>query len=117
MALLFGIRAIFFERLGLLINIVDDLGYVTCRPRNILVAPPWTTTKRHQLKEVQHRDKILAINEFNFPFPRFDILLKEGAIILRLHGFKVVSIIGLNSDLARVGALGLLVDHCCSTPA
>ncbi len=45
MALFFGIKAIVFERLGLLTNIVDDLGYVMCRPRNILVAPPWTTTK------------------------------------------------------------------------
>ncbi len=67
--------------------------------------------KRHQLKKVQHRDEILAINEFNFPFPRFDILLKEGTIILRLHGFKVVSIIGLNSDLAKVGVLVLFVTH------
>ncbi len=45
MALFFGIRIIFIRRLGLWISIVDDLVYVTCRPRNILVALLWTRTK------------------------------------------------------------------------
>jgi hypothetical protein len=67
--------------------------------------------KRHQLKEVQHRDEILVISEFDFPFPRFDILLKERTIILRLHGFGVVRIIGLNPNLARVGDVVLFVTH------
>jgi hypothetical protein len=67
--------------------------------------------KRNQLRHAQHRDEILAISEFAFPFPRFDILLKEGAIILRLQGFKVVNIIGLNLDLARTRDLALLVIH------
>jgi hypothetical protein len=39
---------------------------------------------KDQLREVQHKDEILAINEFDFAFPRFDILPKEGVIILRL---------------------------------
>jgi hypothetical protein len=34
------------------------------------------------LREAQHRIEILAMNEFDFPFPRFDTLPREGAIIL-----------------------------------
>ncbi len=52
------------------------------------------------LEEAQHRDEILVVREFDFPFPRFNILPKHGADILQLQGFVVVSIIGLNSDLA-----------------
>ncbi len=63
------------------------------------------------MKEAQHKDGILAINEFDFPFPKFDILPKEGTIILRLQGFSVVSIIGLNLDLTKVGDLALIVTH------
>jgi len=66
---------------------------------------------KDQLREVQHKDQILVINEFDFPFPKFDIMPKEGAIILKLQGFSVVSIIGLNPDLAKVGNLALLVTH------
>jgi hypothetical protein len=67
--------------------------------------------KRHQLREVQRRDKILAINEFDFPFPRFDTLPKEGAIIFKLQGFRVVNIVGFNPDLARIRDLVLLITH------
>jgi hypothetical protein len=51
------------------------------------------------------------LSEFDFPFPRFDLLLKEKTVILKLQGFRVVNIIGLNLDLARVGDLALLVTH------
>jgi hypothetical protein len=50
------------------------------------------------LEEAKHKDEILVINEFDFPFPRFDILPKHGIDILRLQGFGVVNIIGLNLD-------------------
>jgi hypothetical protein len=53
----------------------------------------------------------LAINEFDFSFPKFDIILKEGTIISRLHGFRVVSIIRLNPNLAKVSDIALLVTH------
>jgi hypothetical protein len=56
--------------------------------------------KGYQLQNVQHKDKILATNEFDYSFPKYHILLKEGTIILKLQGFSVVSIIGLNLDLA-----------------
>jgi hypothetical protein len=67
--------------------------------------------KMHQPREVQHRDEILTIDEFDFPFPRFDTLLREGIIILKLQGFGVVSIVGLNLDLARIHDLVLLITH------
>jgi hypothetical protein len=41
------------------------------------------------------------MSEFDFPFPHFDILPREGVIILRMQGFGVVSIIGLNPNLAK----------------
>jgi len=50
-------------------------------------------------------------HEFDFPFPRYDLLSREGVIILRLQGHGVVSIIGFNLDLTRVGDLALLVTH------
>jgi hypothetical protein len=53
----------------------------------------------------------LFVSEFNFPFPRFDILLKNGVIILRLQGFDGVNIIGLNTYLAKVGDLVMQVIH------
>jgi len=55
--------------------------------------------------------QILTINEFDFPFPRYDLLPREGVIILKLQGFGVVSIIGLNPNLIKVGDLVLLVTH------
>jgi hypothetical protein len=67
--------------------------------------------KRHQLREAQHKDEILAISEFDFPFPRIDLLPSEGAFIFKLQGLKVVNIVGLNPDLTRVGDLALLVTH------
>ncbi len=57
--------------------------------------------KKNQLKQDQYKDEILAISEFDFPFPRSNILPREGVIILRMQGFGVVSIIGLNPNLAK----------------
>jgi len=67
--------------------------------------------KRHQLREVQCRDESLAISEFDFSFPRFDLLPRERTVILKLQGFRVVNIVGFNPDLARVGDFALLVTH------
>lgn len=67
--------------------------------------------KRNQLKHAQHRDEILAIDEFAFPFPCFDILPEEGSVILGPQGFKVVNIIGFSLDLTRTKDLVLLVIH------
>ncbi len=64
-----------------------------------------------QRKRNQHRDEILAIIEFAFPFPCFDILPKEGVVILRPQGSTVVGIIRLNLDLARTRDWALLVIH------
>lgn len=41
----------------------------------------------------------------------FDILPREGVVILKLQGFKVVDIIGLNPNLTRIGDLVLLITH------
>jgi hypothetical protein len=49
------------------------------------------------LGEAQHRDEILAMIEFDYLFPRFDIL-REGATILHLQGFWVVRIIGFKGE-------------------
>jgi hypothetical protein len=49
--------------------------------------------------------------EFDFLFPRFDILPRVGALILQLQGFGVVHIMGLDLDRARVGDLAILVMH------
>jgi hypothetical protein len=38
--------------------------------------------KGYQLQDAQHKDEILATNEFDYPFPKYHILLKEGTIIL-----------------------------------
>jgi hypothetical protein len=50
-------------------------------------------------------DKVLAMSEFDFPFPKYDLLPKERVVILRLQGFGVVSIIGLNLNLTIVSDL------------
>ncbi len=63
------------------------------------------------LGEVQHMKEILVVSEFDFPFPRFDILLKIGVVILQLQGFDVVNIIGLNPNLAQVRDLVMQVTH------
>jgi hypothetical protein len=47
--------------------------------------------RREDLEEVQDRDYILVINEFDFPFFRFDILPKMGTIILQLQGVFVLT--------------------------
>jgi hypothetical protein len=67
--------------------------------------------RKDQLRNVQHRDKILAINEFDSPFPKYDLLPREGVVILKLQGFGVVSVIGFNLNLAKVGDLVLHVTH------
>jgi hypothetical protein len=51
------------------------------------------------------------MNEFDFPFPRFYILPKDGATILRLQGFGVVHIMGLDLNQAQVGDLAIHVSH------
>jgi hypothetical protein len=40
--------------------------------------------KKHQLREVQRRDEILTINEFDFLFFRLNTLPREGVVILKL---------------------------------
>jgi hypothetical protein len=67
--------------------------------------------KDGQLWNAQHRDEILAINEFYHPFPKYDLLPRKGVVVLRLQGFDVVSIIGFNPDLTKVEDLALLVTH------
>jgi len=47
------------------------------------MAARWTK-KKNQLQQAQHKDEILAINEFDFPFPHFDILPREEVVILKL---------------------------------
>ncbi len=63
------------------------------------------------MRETQRKDEILKVSEFEAPFFRFEILPKERAVILCLRGFGVVSIIGLNLDLARTGNLVIQVFH------
>jgi hypothetical protein len=63
------------------------------------------------LQEAQHINEILVINEFHFPFPKFDILPRYGVVILQLQVFGVVSIIGLNPNLARVGDPAIQIIH------
>jgi hypothetical protein len=63
------------------------------------------------LGKAQHRDEILAVIEFVSPFPRFDILSKEGVVILCLQGFGVVHIVGLNPNFARIEDLAIQVTH------
>ncbi len=53
----------------------------------------------------------MVVNEFDLPFLRFDILLRNGVVILQLQGFSVVIIIGLNPYLAQVGDLVMQVTH------
>jgi hypothetical protein len=67
--------------------------------------------KNDYLKETYLKDEILVMSEFDFPFLRFDILLRERAIILRLQGFGLVNIIGLNPNFARIGDLAIQVTH------
>ncbi len=55
------------------------------------------------LEEAQDINEILVKSEFDFPFPKFDILLIYGGIILQLQGFGVVSNIELNPDFVQVG--------------
>jgi hypothetical protein len=52
--------------------------------------------RRTDLEEAQHQEGNLAMSEFDFPFPRFDILPIVGAFILQLQGFGVVHIMGLD---------------------
>lgn len=54
--------------------------------------------RRKDLEEAQHRDEIQAKCEFNFPFPRFDIIPRVGVVIKLLQGFGVVHTVGLDPD-------------------
>jgi hypothetical protein len=63
------------------------------------------------LGKAQHKNEMLVVSEFDFPFRRFDILPREGAVILRLQGFGVVSIIGLNLNFVRIGDLAIQFAH------
>ncbi len=65
------------------------------------------------MEEAQHQKENLAMNEFDFPFPRFDVLPIVGAIILQLQGFQVVHIMSLDLDRTKVGDLTILVVHFC----
>jgi hypothetical protein len=47
-------------------------------------------SRRKDLEEAQHKDEIQVISEYNFPFPRFEIILRVGVVIKRLQGFGVV---------------------------
>lgn len=38
--------------------------------------------RREDLEEAQHRNEIQTMTEFDFTFPRFSILPKDGATIL-----------------------------------
>lgn len=69
--------------------------------------------KKIDVEEARHQGENIVMNEFDFPFPRFNILPKVGALILQLQGFGVVHIIGLDLDQARVGVLAILVMHLC----
>jgi len=57
------------------------------------------------LREIQHKDedKTLKVSEFDALFLRFEIIPKQRTIILCLQGFSVISIIGLNANLAKIG--------------
>ncbi len=37
--------------------------------------------RKKDLEKAQHKDEIQAISEFNFPFPRFDIILGVEVVI------------------------------------
>lgn len=47
--------------------------------------------RREDLEEAQHKDEVLDISGFDFPFSRFDILPIMGTIILQLQGFFVLT--------------------------
>ncbi len=65
------------------------------------------------MRETQHKDedKILKVSEFDALFFRFENLPKDRTIILCLQGFGVISIIGLNTNLARIGYQVVQVSH------
>jgi hypothetical protein len=54
--------------------------------------------RKKDLEEAQHRDEIEAINEFTFPFPRFDIIPRVGVVIKLLQRFRVVHTVALDLD-------------------
>jgi len=67
--------------------------------------------RRDVLEEVQHWEEVFVGSEFDFPFSRFDIMSKVGAIILQLQRFGVVNIMGLDPNQAQVGDLAILVTY------
>jgi hypothetical protein len=64
-----------------------------------------------ELDVTQHKDEILALSEFDFPFPKVDILSKVGVVTLHLQGFKVVNIVGVDPKRAQIGNLDVHVSH------
>ncbi len=63
------------------------------------------------LGKTQHKEEILIVNEFHFPFPRFDIMFRNKVVILQLQVFGVVIIIGPNRNLVQVGDLVMQIIH------
>jgi hypothetical protein len=53
----------------------------------------------------------LVINEFDFSFPKFDIIPRKRTIIMWLEGFDVVNIIKLNLNKTWVRDLAIHVSH------
>ncbi len=67
--------------------------------------------KMEELNVAQHKDEVLALSEFDFPFPKVDILSKVGVVILHLQGFKVVNIVGVDPKTTQIGNLDVHVSH------
>lgn len=64
-----------------------------------------------KLDVAQHKNEMLDVSEFDFPFPRVDILSKVGIVILHLQRFKVVNIVGVDPERAQIGNLDVHVSH------
>ncbi len=62
--------------------------------------------RRKALEEAQHRDEVLVVNEFDFPFWG-----GVRIVIMRLQGFRLVQIVGLNLDRTWVGNMVIHVMH------
>lgn len=67
--------------------------------------------KMEELDVVQHKDEILVVSEFDFPFPKVGIWSRVGVAILHLQGFKVVNIVGVDPKRAQIGNLDVHVSH------
>ncbi len=67
--------------------------------------------KMEELNVAQHKDEVLALSEFDFPFPKVDILSKVGVVILHLQGFKVVNIVGVDQRRHKLAILMYMYHH------